>query len=181
MDVYTQGGLADLIKLQNYGDAARQTYIIQPDLPPTLHPSTHFLVTERQVKSSPPSHGRSHDSPAEVAAVMRSISGGAAATRPGWLQAALHSPLHAAQASLPDYGPLRSPVFCLRCRQEWALGWMDCVLVLAYRRAFICKCACIHTQCKHILQLFLYIPKIVCIYAYAKTYMHTYRKSETGR
>lgn len=53
MDVYTQGGLADLIKLQNYGDAARQTYIIQPDLPPTLHPSTHFLVTERQVKSSP--------------------------------------------------------------------------------------------------------------------------------
>lgn len=94
---------------------------------------------------------------------MRSISGGAAATRPGWLQAALHSPLHAAQASLPDYGPLRSPVFCLRCRQEWALGWMDCVLVLAYMRAFICKCACIHTQCKHILQLF-YIYQKLCVY-----------------
>lgn len=132
MDVYTQGGLADLIKLQNYGDAARQTYIIQPDLPPTLHPSTHFLVTETG-KIFPPSHGRSRDSPAEVAAVMRSISGGAAATRPGWLQAALHSPLHAAQASLPDYGPLGSSLF-LSSVQARVGAWMD----------GLCTCACIH-------------------------------------
>lgn len=97
--------------------------------PPSLYPLPRHRETG---KIFPPSHGRSRDSPAEVAAVMRSISGGAAATRPGWLQAALHSPLHAAQASLPDYGPLRSSLF-LSSVQARVGAWMD----------GLCTCACI--------------------------------------